>query len=35
MTEGCAWLADGTNRDDLIDYRPGTRALRELGIRSP
>jgi uncharacterized protein len=33
--EGCAWLADGTNRDDLDDYRPGMRALRELGIRSP
>ncbi|MCB1918413.1 MAG: 7-cyano-7-deazaguanine synthase, partial [Candidatus Competibacteraceae bacterium] len=28
--EGCAWLADGTNRDDLDDYRPGMRALREL-----
>ncbi len=33
--EGCAWLADGTNRDDLEDYRPGMRALRELEIRSP
>ena len=33
--EGCAWLADGTNRDDLDDYRPGFRALRELGVRSP
>jgi len=35
VAEGCAWLADGTNRDDLDDYRPGFRALRELGIRSP
>jgi uncharacterized protein len=33
--EGLAWLADGSNRDDLADYRPGMRALRELGIRSP
>jgi uncharacterized protein len=34
-TEGCSWLADGSNRDDLDDYRPGLRALRELEIRSP
>ena len=33
--EGFAWLADGSNRDDLADYRPGTRALRELAVRSP
>ena len=33
--EGLAWLADGSNRDDLADYRPGLRALRELGVRSP
>lgn len=33
--EGFAWLADGSNRDDLADYRPGMRALRELDIRSP
>lgn len=33
--EECAWLADGTNRDDLDDYRPGMRALAELGVRSP
>jgi uncharacterized protein len=33
--EGFAWLADGSNRDDLADYRPGMRALRELEIRSP
>ncbi len=26
---------DGTNTDDLSDYRPGMRALREMGIRSP
>ncbi|MDG4549571.1 MAG: ATP-dependent sacrificial sulfur transferase LarE [Candidatus Contendobacter sp.] len=33
--EGFPWLADGTNRDDLSDYRPGMRALRELEVRSP
>lgn len=27
--------ADGTNFDDLSEYRPGLRALRELGIQSP
>ncbi|MGQ9455558.1 MAG: ATP-dependent sacrificial sulfur transferase LarE [Armatimonadota bacterium] len=26
---------DGTNIDDVIDYRPGLRALAELGVRSP
>ena len=30
-----ATLCDGTNADDLTMYRPGLRALRELGIRSP
>lgn len=28
-------LADGTNVDDMDDYRPGMRALEELGIISP
>lgn len=28
-------LADGTNLDDLDDYRPGYQALQELGIASP
>lgn len=32
---GFAWMADGSNTDDLNDYRPGRRALQELGIRSP
>lgn len=32
---GFSWLADGSNSDDLDDYRPGRRALQELGIRSP
>jgi uncharacterized protein len=29
------WVADGENRDDQADYRPGSRAARELGVRSP
>ncbi len=32
---GFSWLADGSNCDDLNDFRPGRRALQELGIRSP
>lgn len=33
--EGLPFVIDATNADDLADYRPGLRALRELGIRSP
>lgn len=33
--QGIAWLADGTNADDAGDYRPGLRALQEVGVRSP
>lgn len=29
------YVLDGTNKDDLSDYRPGRRALLELGVRSP
>ena len=32
---GCAVVAEGSNTDDDGDYRPGRRAIRELGIRSP
>jgi len=28
-------LVDGSNQDDLGDHRPGMKALRELGVRSP
>ncbi len=28
-------VLEGTNGDDLLAYRPGIRAVRELGIRSP
>lgn len=28
-------VADGSNADDLDDFRPGLRAARDLGVRSP
>ncbi len=31
----CKVVADGSNVDDQGDYRPGLRALAELGIKSP
>jgi uncharacterized protein len=34
-SEGFAAVAEGSNADDLGDYRPGMAAIRELGIRSP
>lgn len=32
---GFSHVADGSNIDDMGDYRPGMRALEELGVRSP
>ncbi len=32
---GLACVVEGSNLDDLNDYRPGARAVRELGVRSP
>lgn len=32
---GIAFVVDGTNSDDFSDYRPGMRAIKELGVRSP
>lgn len=32
---GITSVADGSNCDDLNDYRPGLRAVRELGVQSP
>ena len=32
---GLNFIADGSNMDDEADYRPGERAMKELGIRSP
>ena len=33
--EGFSVVVEGSNADDLQDYRPGMQALKELGIRSP
>ena len=33
--EGYRWMADGSNVDDVQDYRPGVRAKREWQVRSP
>lgn len=33
--EGFGQVIDGANLDDLQDYRPGSRAAEELGVRSP
>jgi uncharacterized protein len=32
---GLKWTLDGTHADDLTVYRPGLRAIKELGVRSP
>jgi uncharacterized protein len=32
---GLSVIADGSNLDDLGDYRPGRKALAEMGIKSP
>ena len=32
---GLKFVVDGTNSDDFDDYRPGMKAIEELGIRSP
>jgi uncharacterized protein len=33
--EGFSFVLDGSNFDDMGDYRPGLQACEELGIRSP
>ncbi|MDQ4044496.1 MAG: ATP-dependent sacrificial sulfur transferase LarE [Chloroflexota bacterium] len=33
--EGLSVVVDGSNADDLDDFRPGLRAARDLGVRSP
>lgn len=33
--EGYPYVIDGTNLDDISDYRPGLKALREMNIKSP
>ena len=32
---GIKWVADGTNADDINDFRPGKEAARKLGVRAP
>ncbi|HYP25351.1 MAG TPA: ATP-dependent sacrificial sulfur transferase LarE [Blastocatellia bacterium] len=32
---GFAVICDGTNADDTGDYRPGSQAAREMGVKSP
>ncbi|MCX8033019.1 MAG: ATP-dependent sacrificial sulfur transferase LarE [Thermoleophilia bacterium] len=32
---GLSAVADGANRDDFNDFRPGIKVARELGVRSP
>ena len=32
---GIVYMAEGSNMDDLGDYRPGLRAVEELGVKSP
>ncbi|HSV73823.1 MAG TPA: ATP-dependent sacrificial sulfur transferase LarE [Chthonomonadales bacterium] len=34
-SRGIAFVADGSNADDVSDHRPGMRAAGELGVRSP
>ena len=34
-SEGFAWVANGSNLDDLGDYRPGLKAATENRVRSP
>ena len=32
---GFAYVAEGSNKDDEADYRPGMQAIKELGVKSP
>ena len=34
-TEGISFVLDGSNVDDLGDHRPGRKAAKEFGVRSP
>jgi len=35
IEQGLAFVADGSNADDMADYRPGREAAAELEVRSP
>jgi uncharacterized protein len=32
---GLRWVVDGTNYDDLVDFRPGMQAALQMAVRSP
>jgi uncharacterized protein len=34
-TRGFPYVVDGENADDVTDFRPGSKASHELGVRSP
>jgi len=34
-TQNINYVLDGSNVDDAMDYRPGTKAVKELDVRSP
>jgi pyridinium-3,5-biscarboxylic acid mononucleotide sulfurtransferase len=34
-SRGIKWVCEGSNYDDLSDYRPGLKAVAEVGVRSP
>lgn len=33
--DGCIFLLDGTNADDIKEYRPGLKAVQELDVHTP
>jgi pyridinium-3,5-biscarboxylic acid mononucleotide sulfurtransferase len=35
VREGIRWIVEGSNLDDMHDYRPGMQAVAEHGVRSP
>jgi pyridinium-3,5-biscarboxylic acid mononucleotide sulfurtransferase len=35
IARGIKWVCEGSNYDDLSDYRPGLKAVAEIGVRSP
>jgi len=35
LEKGIDYVVDGTNCDDLKDFRPGMEAIKALGVRSP
>ncbi len=34
-SEGISYILDGSNYEDISDFRPGLKALKEFGVRSP